>query len=78
MSKSFHDKERRVSKKYHQEMIDAVNNGNPSMAEKCQDYLSNKKIKRYGNLRKQKALQKVKIRRKERKNNNKITGSHDQ
>lgn len=59
-------------------MIDAVNNGNPSMAEKCQDYLSNKKIKRYGNLRKQKALQKVKIRRKERKNNNKITGSHDQ
>lgn len=78
MSKSFRDKERRVSKKCHQEMIDAVNNKNPSMAEKCQDYLSNKKIKRYGNLRKQKALQKVKIRRKERKNNNKITDFHDQ
>lgn len=71
MSKSFRDKERRISKKCHQKMIDAVNNGDPSMAEKCQDYLSNKKIKRYGNLRKQKALHKVKIRRQERKKNNK-------
>lgn len=72
MSKSFSDKERIISKKCHQKMIDAVNNEDPSMAEKCQDYMSNKKIKRYGNLRKQKALQKVKIRRKERKKNNKI------
>lgn len=77
MSKSFRDKERRISKKCHQKMIDAVNNGDPSMAEKSQDYLSNKKIKRYGNLRKQKALQKVKKRRKERKNNNKITNVYE-
>lgn len=67
MSKSYRDKERLKSKKNHIELIEAHNNGSPDSSLKQEVYVSEKKIKRYGNQRKAKALEKISERKKSRR-----------